>query len=178
MPENVKDHAFILDSHLMILHDNMLVDATIERILNEKINCEWALKKSLQAIKEVFDQIEDEYIKTRSVDVENVTDRILRNLSGGAGNDIGAINERVIIVAHDLSPADTTEMNTGKVMGFITDMGGRTSHTAILAQGLDIPAVVALQSATSRIQDRDLLIVDGNRGEVIINPDDDLISSP
>ena len=85
------------------------------------------------------------------------------------------LTERVIIVAHDLSPADTTELNIGKVMGFITDVGGRTSHTAIMAQALQIPAVVGLESATSMVEEGDLLIVDGNTGEVIINPDDSAI---
>jgi phosphotransferase system enzyme I (PtsI) len=94
---------------------------------------------------------------------------------GQAQESLAEIKERVIIVAHDLSPADTTELNISKVMGFITDAGGRTSHTAIMAQALEIPAVVGLLSATQQIEDRDLLIVDGNSGEVIINPDDAVI---
>jgi phosphotransferase system enzyme I (PtsI) len=96
----------------------------------------------------------------------------LRNLSGEEQVSLAEINERVIIVAHDLSPADTTELNISKVMGFITDVGGRTSHTAIMAQALEIPAVVGLESATAHVRDNDLLIVDGNTGSVLINPDD------
>jgi phosphotransferase system enzyme I (PtsI) len=175
MPKQVKEQAFLLDSHLMILRDSMLVDSTIEKILKEKINAEWALKESLDKIREVFDQINDEYLKSRITDVENVTERILRNLSGGAEQGLTEIRERMIIVAHDLSPADTAELNISKVMGFITDMGGRTSHTAILAQALEIPAVVGLESATVLVEQGDLLIVDGNTGEVIINPDDSAI---
>jgi phosphotransferase system enzyme I (PtsI) len=172
MPDTLKDQAFILDSHLMILKDSMLRDATINRILNEKINAEWALKKTLEEIRGVFEQIDDDYISNRISDVENVTERLLRTLTGDSGHSLGKINQRVIIVAHYLSPADTTELNTAKVMGFITDVGGRTSHTAIMAQALEIPAVVGLEHATALVEDGDLLIVDGSSGVVVINPDD------
>ena len=172
MAEKVNDLSFILDSHLMILKDSMLRDATILTIQEEKINAEWALKKSLEKIRKVFDQIDDEYISNRISDVENVTERILRTLSGKSQQSLSEIEKRVIIVAHDLSPADTTELNIGKVMGFITDVGGRTSHTAIMAQALEIPAVVGLESATDVVADGDLLIVDGSTGAVIVNPDD------
>ncbi|MBW2093703.1 MAG: phosphoenolpyruvate--protein phosphotransferase [Deltaproteobacteria bacterium] len=172
MPEHVKEHSFILDSHLMILQDSMLRDSTIRRIEEEKINAEWALKKSFHEIRKIFAQIDDEYISNRIQDVESVSERILRNLSGKAQESLAEIHERVIIVAHDLSPADTTELNISKVMGFITDVGGQTSHTAIMAQALEIPAVVGLESASARISDGDLLIVDGSTGEVVINPDD------
>jgi phosphotransferase system enzyme I (PtsI) len=173
VPEHVKEHSFILDSHLMILKDSMLRDSTIRRIEEEKINAEWALKKSFHEIRKIFAQIDDEYISNRIQDVESVSERILRNLSGETVENLAEIRERVIIVAHDLSPADTTELNISKVMGFITDVGGQTSHTAIMAQALEIPAVLGLESATARIADRDLLIVDGSTGEVIINPDDE-----
>jgi phosphotransferase system enzyme I (PtsI) len=172
MPDTVKDQAFILDSHLMILKDSMLRDSTINKILEEKINAEWALKKTLEEIREVFEQIDDDYISKRISDVENVTERLLRTLSGDSGHSLSKINQRVIIVAHDLSPADTTELNTAKVMGFITDVGGRTSHTAIMAQALEIPAVVGLEYATTLVEDGDLLIVDGSSGVVVINPED------
>ena len=172
MAEKVNDLSFILDSHLMILKDNMLRDSTIRTIQDERINAEWALKKSLEKIRKVFDQIDDEYISNRISDVENVTERILRTLSGKAQQSLSEIDKRVIIVAHDLSPADTTELNIGKVMGFITDVGGRTSHTAIMAQALEIPAVVGLERATDAVADGDLLIVDGSTGVVVINPDD------
>ena len=175
MPDTVKDQAFILDSHLMILKDSMLRDATINKIREEKINAEWALKKSLEEIREVFEQIDDDYISNRIGDVENVTERLFRTLSGDTSHSLGEIDQRVIIVAHDLSPADTTELNTARVMGFITDVGGRTSHTAIMAQALEIPAVVGLESATALVEDGDLLIVDGSTGVVVINPDDSAI---
>jgi len=175
MPDLLKQHAFILDTHLMILDDSMVSEATTKTIVEEKINAEWALKKSVQKINKIFSEIEDEYLRDRSNDVENIAERILRNLAGKEPDSLSVINERVIIVAHNLSPADTSELNTSKIMGFITDIGGRTSHTAIMAQALEIPAVVGLESATSTISDGCLLIVDGYKGEVIINPDEDTI---
>jgi phosphotransferase system enzyme I (PtsI) len=175
MSDQIREHSFILDAHLMIVDDSMISDTTINTILEEKINAEWALKKSLQKIKQLFKEIDYEYIRGRITDVENVTERILRNLTGKGYESLSKIKEKVIIVAHDLSPADTSELNTSMVMGFITDMGGKTSHTAIIAQGLKIPAVVGLESATNYVQDGTLLIVDGYKGEVVIDPDDDTI---
>ncbi|MDZ7698355.1 MAG: phosphoenolpyruvate--protein phosphotransferase [Deltaproteobacteria bacterium] len=153
----------------------MLYKSTMDRILGEKINAEWALKKSLEELTEIFSQIEDEYISNRISDVENVTERILRTLAGAPLQSLADIDQRVIITAHDLSPADTTELNIGKVMGFITDVGGKTSHTAIMAQALEITAVVGLENATTLVEDNDLLIVDGSTGEVIIEPDEETI---
>ncbi|MGE5839113.1 MAG: phosphoenolpyruvate--protein phosphotransferase [Deltaproteobacteria bacterium] len=175
MPDQIKRHSFILDTHLMIMDDSMFFNATISTILNEKINAEWALKKSVQNIENLFSQIDDPYIKERILDVEYVAERVLRNLSGKEQESLYEINERVIIVAHELSPADTSSINIGKVMGFITDVGGRTSHAAIIGQSLKIPAVVGLESVTRQVQEGALLIVDGNTGEVIVDPDDDLI---
>ncbi|HBF43605.1 MAG TPA: phosphoenolpyruvate--protein phosphotransferase [Desulfobacteraceae bacterium] len=175
MPDQVKEHGFILDTCLMIVNDSMLTDSTIETISNDKINAEWALKKSLEKIRHNFSKIDDNYISSRISDVENVAEKILRNLSGEPLESLSGINERVIIVAHELSPADASELNVDKIMGFITDVGGRTSHTAIMAQAFEIPAVMGLESATYLVEDGDLLIVDGNSGEVIANPDESLV---
>jgi len=175
MPEQIKKHSFILDTHLMIMDDSMFFNATINAILSEKINAEWAVKKSVENVENLFSQIDDPYIKERIVDVQYVAERVLRNLAGKEQESLFEINERVIIVAHELSPADTSSINIAKVMGFITDVGGRTSHAAIIAQSLKIPAVVALETVTRQVQEGTLLIVDGNTGEVIIDPDDDLI---
>lgn len=177
MSDKLKEHSFILDAHLMIVDDSMVSDATIKTILEEKINAEWALKKSVQKIRQLFEEIDFEYIRSRINDVENLAERILRNLAGKEQESLSKINERVIIVAHDLSPADTTELNPSMVMGFITDMGGKTSHTAIIAQALKIPAVVSLESVTNHVQDGTLLVVDGYKGEVIIDPDEGTIAS-
>lgn len=176
MPDHIKKHAFILDTHLMILDDTMFAEATINTILEEKINAEWALKKSVQNIGVLFEQIDDPYIKERFSDVESVAERLLRHLAGKDQDSLFEIDDRVIIVAHDLSPADTSALNPGKIMGFITDVGGRTSHTAIMAKSLKIPAVVALESVTLQVHEGNLLIVNGNNGEVLINPDDETIN--
>ncbi len=172
LPEKLKEHAFILDSHMMILNDNMLYDATIKRIKEKEINAEWALMESFEEIKNLFSQIEDKYISERVKDVENVVQRIMRNLVGDNKDDL-EINEKSIIVAQELSPADTAGLDTKKVMGFITDGGGTTSHTAILARALELPAVMGLCSATKKIEDGNILIVDGDSGKVIVNPDDE-----
>lgn len=176
LPDKLKEHAFILDSHLMILNDSMLYDATVERIKEEKINAEWALKRAFDEIKKLFSQIEDSYISERISDVENVVQRILRILTGKKKEDISNMEERAIIVAHDLSPADTAELDSDKVLGFVTDGGGRTSHTAILARALKLPAVMGLCSVTDKVEDGTILIVDGDTGRVIVNPDEDDIS--
>ena len=175
MPEQLRKHAFILDTHLMILDDSMFSNATVQAVREEKINAEWALKKSVQSIEKLFTQIEDHYIKERIVDVQYVAERVLRNLAGKEQEDLFEIKERVIIVAHELSPADTSSINISKVMGFITDVGGRTSHAAIMAQSLKIPAVVGLETVTHHVHEGTLLIVDGYTGDVIIDPDDDEI---
>lgn len=175
IPPHVKAHVFILNSLLMILQDSTLTDSTIDRIRKEKINAEWALKKSLEEIRELFGQIDDQYISARIDDVEDVTDRILRNLAGQRQESLSEIDERIIIVARNISPTDIPDLDTSKIMSFITDLGGRTSHAAIMAQALRIPVVVGLESATARVREGDLLIVDGTAGEVVINPDDQAI---
>ncbi len=176
IPEGLKDHVFIMDSLLLILGDSMLTDATVKRIREEKINAEWALKRSLEDIRRLFAQIEDPYISNRIQDVEDVADRILHNLAGQAPGDLSGIDERAIIVAPDLTLTNTVALNGSKVMGFITDVGGRTSHAAIMAQAMQIPVVVGLEHATRVIRDGDLLIVDGSTGKVIVRPDTETLA--
>jgi phosphotransferase system enzyme I (PtsI) len=175
MPEQIKEHAFILDTQLMIMDDPKISESTVDTIRSEKMNAEWALKNSVQEIRQLFEKMANGYIQERIHDVEYVAERILRNLSGIEQESLSEINERVIIVAHDLSPEDTSEMNIGRVMGFVTDVGGPTSHTAIMAQALEIPAVVGLESVTQRVRDGMLIVVDGHTGEIVLEPDDDLI---
>jgi phosphotransferase system enzyme I (PtsI) len=171
IPEEIKDHAGIIDAHRLILRDRLIYDATIELIRGEQINAEWALKKNVEKAQEAFSRIKDEYLRSRIKDVEDVSERILRHLTGKKAESLLEFSEPVIIVSHDLSPADTTQMRLDKVLGFATDMGGRTSHTAIIAQSLEIPAVVGLERITHDFQSGVLIILDGNNGEVIINPD-------
>ena len=168
-------HAHILETHIALLKDKMLYGSTIDVIKNEGVNAEWALKKIVSNLREIFQTMTDPYLRERSGDVVQVADSIIRNLVGAERVDIAAIDKRVILVAHDLSPAETSQINLERVMGFITDRGGKASHTGIIARSLEIPAVVGLKSATSSIRSDDLIIVDGNAGTVIIHPTEDTL---
>jgi len=177
MPEQVRGYAFVLDTHSMILDDNLLFDSTVKRIRKEKINAAWALEKSVDKIHQLFKKVEDDYIGRRMDDVDSVSERVLRTLAGVQADSLAGIKENVIVVAHSLSPCDIVEINVDNVMGILTDVGSRTSHVAIMSEALEIPVVVGLESAADIILDGDLLVVDGNTGEVVINPDPDTVTS-
>ncbi|MEW6185548.1 MAG: phosphoenolpyruvate--protein phosphotransferase [Thermodesulfobacteriota bacterium] len=177
IPEEIQDHAGIIDSHRLILKDKMIYDQTLENIRQEQINAEWALKKAVDHAQELFAQVKDEYIRGRINDLVYVSERILRNLTGKKVENLADIKGKVIIVAHDLSPADTTQLRLENVLGFVTDMGGKTSHTAIIAQSLEIPAVVGLEKITQEVNSGDLVIVDGGDGQVILNPDPETLEA-
>ena len=168
-PEELQQ-AHILETHLALLDDKLLYGRTIEIIEQEGVNAEWALKKVVSNLKSIFQNMVDTYLKERALDVVHVSDSIMRNLVGVESEDIAAIDKRVILVSDDLSPADTSRINLARIMGFITNRGGKTSHTGIMAQALEIPAVVGLVSATDTIENEDLIIVDGGTGKVIVNP--------
>jgi len=176
IPVEIQDHAGILDAHRLILRDRMIYDQTLENIQTEQINAEWALKKAVEKAEEIFSKIKDEYIRNRIKDVADVSERILRNLTGTEVEKLSDIQGQVIVVAHDLSPADTTQMRLNNVLGFVTDMGGKTSHTAIIAQSLEIPAVVGLEHITQEVRSGDLIIVDGSDGRVVLNPDPETLA--
>ncbi len=163
------DHPQIIEAHQLILKDEHLLDPTRKRIREERVNAEWALRRTVEEIKLVFDAIEEGYFRERRSDVDFVGDRILRNLLGvdpaPAVPPPGAI-----IVAHDLSPADTAHLHRSLCTAFVTDVGGKTSHSAILARAFEIPSVVGLEIITEEVGSGDWLIVDGMRGEVIIRP--------
>ena len=163
-------HSYILDVHLKLMDDRMLRDETIKTITEQLVNTEWALKKTLEKIAEAFDAIEDEYFKGRKEDVKHVVDRILHNLVEGETSAIEEIEENMIVVAHDLSPADTIQLNLQRVIGFVTDIGGKTSHTAIVSRSLEIPAVVGLEDITAYVSGGETIIIDGTEGEVIVDP--------
>ena len=173
-PEELQQ-AHILETHMALLKDKMLYGRTIETVKQESVNAEWALKKVVSNLREVFQTMTDPYLKERSVDVVQVADSIMHNLVGAKKINIAAIDKRVILVAHDLTPAETSQINLERVMGFITDRGGKASHTGIIARSLEIPAVVGLKNATSSIRSDDLIIVDGNTGTVIIHPTEDTL---
>ena len=168
-PEELQ-HAHILETHMALLKDKLLYGKTVETIENEKVNAEWALKTVVSNLKSIFQSMTDSYIKERASDIVHVSDRIMQNLVGAKTKNIAEIDKRVILVARDLSPAETSQINLERIMGFITDRGGKASHTGIIARALEIPAVVGLEKATAEIKSEDLIIVDGNTGIVIIHP--------
>jgi phosphotransferase system enzyme I (PtsI) len=164
-------HAEIFNAHLLVLEDRMLIEEVIERLKRERRCVESIFTKVLEKYIAVFSKMDDEYLRERISDIDDVGRRILRNLLGAKEKSLSELKQKVIVVAYDLSPSDTATMHKKHVMGFVTDIGGRTSHTAIMAKSLEIPAVVGLEKATAKISPGDTLIVDGNEGVVIVNPD-------
>lgn len=165
------EHAEIFDAHLLVLEDRMLIEEVISRIKKERTCVEYIFSEVLKKYIAVFSKIEDEYLKERISDINDVGKRILRNLLGKKKAAFEGLKEKMIVVAHDLAPSDTATMHKKNVVGFITDIGGKTSHTAIMAKSLEIPAVVGSEFATAKIKSGDMLILDGATGIVIINPD-------
>lgn len=176
VPAEFRDHIYILDAHMMLLKDRMIYDGTIEYIERENVNAEWALKMAVDEVKSVFKKMADPYFRERASDVTHASRLILDNLLGTGPSNISHIDKRVIIVARDLSPADATQVPLEKVGAFLTDRGGQTSHTGIIARSLEIPAVLGLGNATEIIKTDDLIIVDGGAGVVILNPDEETLT--
>ena len=162
-----------LDVHSMILNDAMLVQETIDLIRTRRYNVEWALTEQLERLTRHFDEVEDEYLRERRADIEQVVERVLKALAGATGSLVNGTHGRcdeMIVVAHDIAPADMMQFKTQTFQGFVTDLGGRTSHTAIVARSLGIPATVGVQHASALIRQDDLIIVDGDHGIVIVDP--------
>src|SRR5690242_11027268 len=166
--ENESDY-HIITAHQMMLHDEHLVGAAVGYIRDELINAEWGLRRAVDDIAGVFDRMEDVYLRERRSDVEFVFQRVLRSL---LGRETGPVQPPpdAIVVAYDLSPADTAQLHKAAVSGLITDAGGKTSHTAIIARAHEIPAVVGLETITELVETDDLLLIDGGSGMVIVNP--------
>jgi phosphoenolpyruvate-protein phosphotransferase (PTS system enzyme I) len=166
------EHLCVIDAHLMLLDDTMLVGETTQYIEQLGINAEGALKRTLLRFKSFFDGVEDDYLRERGGDVETVIERVLRTMVGEKQEPILRVGDgKVIVVAHDLSPADILQIDKSKVIGFITDLGGKTSHSSILARAFEIPAVVGMERVTAEVVDGEMVIMDGATGVVIVNPD-------
>ena len=167
--------AFV-DLHTMLLGDPMLVETACKLIRERRCNAEWALVQQMEAIVDVFDNIDDPYLRERKADVVQVVERVLKALLGHPGHVTSKRGKDdgldTIVVAHDLSPADTIHFKDSQVSGFVTDVGGATSHTAIVAHSLGIPAVVGLRHIRHIARDDDIIIIDGARGVAIIDPDE------
>lgn len=175
LDDDLGENLNILETHMVLFKDKMLYGTTIDTISNEKINAEWALRKVSRKVKKMFQQIDDKYLQARVNDIVQVSDKIMTYLVGAQDIRIADINKRVIIVAHDLSPADASQIQLERIKGFVTDRGGKDSHTSIVAKSLNIPAVLGLGRATIEVKNDDILIVDGTTGTLIINPDEDTL---
>jgi len=168
--------AFV-STHLMILADRALSELPKDIIRTESCNAEWALKQQMDELVVQFEEIEDDYLRERKQDVVQVVERVIKALLGHPGQVAVARQEQsIILVAHDLSPADAIQFKQHQFAAFITDVGGSTSHTAILARSLNIPSIVALHHARDLIHDGELIIIDGGQGVVIVNPDKDALA--
>jgi phosphotransferase system enzyme I (PtsI) len=169
------EHHQILSVHLALLEDSMLVEQTVRTIRENQFAADWAFNKVLQNLLETFHRIEDPYLRERGHDLRQIGHRVLENLAGRPVDSIAAIRDPVVIVAHDLSPADTAQILKSPVLGFATDVGSRTSHTAITARSLGIPAVVGVEGATEEYRSAETVIVDGEEGVVVFDPTEEAV---
>jgi len=170
-----QDPQAIIEAHLLMMRDEVMVAGTEKLIASQAINAEWALKNTVAKIRQVFDNLEDDYFRERRSDVEFVGQRILRNLMGHETEVREPDHERAIVVAHDLSPIDTAGLSRQKITGFVTEVGGKTSHTAIIARSLELPAIVGVENILSLVGSGDRIIVDGYRGEVVLHPSERMV---
>lgn len=165
--------AEIFEAHLLVLEDPELIGSAISKIRDEKVNADYALNEIKEMFVAMFESMDNEYMRERAADIKDVTNRILRHILGIKVVDLAGLDEEVVLIAHDLTPSDTATMNKNMVLGFLTDIGGRTSHTAIMARTLEIAAVVGLNDITKKVKDGDYIVFNGDTGEVIVNPDEE-----
>lgn len=174
-----KESAAFIDAHMLMLKDPLLIDESIKIIEAENVNAEHALAQQSGNLIKVFEEMKDAYLRAKKVDVEHVTNRLLRNLMGIVAHSLDEIHDDEltgkIVISNDLSPAETMFVKERKIVAFVTDLGSQISHTAIVARSLKMPAVVSLHGSTKYINDGDLLIVDGLRGIILINPSSDIL---
>jgi phosphotransferase system enzyme I (PtsI) len=169
--------AEIFNAYLMLLSDPTFVGKAEEIIRKELVNTEYALQMVLKNYAEFSNRISDSYLKERSRDINSLVDKIIHNLEESGGKDANAPADKYIIIAQDLSPADTADMNKDNVMGFVTEMGGATSHTAIVARSLELPAVVGVRDITNTAKTGDMVILDGEKGIVVVNPNPKILAA-
>ncbi len=162
--------AEIFEGHIYVLQDPEWIQMVEQTIKADKINVEYALEQVTNQLVQLFEEMTDEYMKERAADIKDVSGRVMGHLLGVETDTLTTLTTPTIIIAHDLAPSDTSQLDKKYVVGFATDVGGRTSHTAIIANSLEIPAVVGLKDAIEKISDRDMIILDGISGELIVNP--------
>ncbi|MCQ9207302.1 MAG: phosphoenolpyruvate--protein phosphotransferase [Omnitrophica bacterium] len=164
------EKARIFGAHLMVLEDEVLISEVIAKLRRERLAIEYVFWEVLKKYMRILSKSDDEYLRERVSDINDVGRRILKNLLGTEQRSLEQLAEKTVVVAYDLSPSDTAVMHRGNVIAFATDIGARTSHTAIMAKSLEIPAVVGLETVTAKVKNGSNIIVDGNRGVVIVNP--------
>jgi phosphotransferase system enzyme I (PtsI) len=162
--------AEIFAAHKMILEDPEYISAIKEKILTDNVNSEWAVREITNSYISLFQEMEDEYLRARAVDIKDVSDRMLRILLNIETKDLSLINRETIIVARDLNPSDTAQINKDMVVGIVTEIGGRTSHTSIMARTMNIPAICGVKDITDIVKEDDLMIINGSTGDIIVNP--------
>lgn len=160
-----------------MLSDPELLNPVKDKITSDKVNAEFALKETATMFVTMFEAMDNEYMKERAADIRDVTKRVTGHLLGVDIPNPSMISEEVVIIAEDLTPSDTAQLNRQFVKGFATDIGGRTSHSAIMARSMEIPAVVGTKEATKTVKNNDLIIVDGISGDVIIQPSEDEVKA-
>jgi len=174
--ENYREEILLLDMQLLLLNDSHVSKETVEIIKDKKINSEWALNIVLDKIFKKFDEMDDQYIAERKNDVKQIFSKVMNCLMGKKFSNFEEIKKPVILIGHDFSPAETIQMNFTKIKGFITEVGSKTSHTAIIARSQEIPAVVGLKNITDIINGGDDIILDGFTGTIYVNPEEELIN--
>ena len=165
-----EEKAAIFEGHLMILEDEELEEEIIDYLRSNKVNASVAASKIIDQQVEMLSEIDDEYLKERAGDIRDIGNRLIKNILGMHIVDLGDITEESILVAYDLTPSETAQLNLEKVLGFITDIGGRTSHTSIMARSLELPAIVGTNNVTARVNTGDYLILDAVNNHVYVNP--------
>src|SRR5947209_2274157 len=162
--------AAIFDAHLLVVEDRTLIDEVLRKLEAELCNVEWVFQEVATTYAETLNKIDDPYLRERALDIQDVTKRVIRNLQGKAPKTFLALTEAHILVAHNLTPSDTASMNRVNVLGIATDLGSRTSHAAILARSLNIPAIVGLHDITAKLETGQRVLLDGNDGWLIVDP--------
>lgn len=170
-----KKEAQIFEAHRMILDDPEFLGQVEKKIKAEGINAEWALKEVTEMFVRIFENMDNEYMRERAADIRDVSNRLMRILLGAEVTTLSGLDEEVIVVAEDLTPSDTAQMDKNKVMGLVIETGGKTSHSAIIARTLEIPAVVGVENATGKIKNGDTVIIDGHEGIVLNSPEENTV---
>src|SRR5213596_3661407 len=162
--------AAIFDAHLLVVEDRTLIDEVLRKLETDLCNVEWIFQQVATSYAETLNKIDDPYLRERALDIQDVTKRVIRNMQGKAPKTFLALNEPHILVTHNLTPSDTASIDRANVLGMATDLGSRTSHTAIMARSLNIPAIVGLHDITAKLETGQCVLLDGTDGLLIVDP--------